>query len=260
MQNKIFSVKDKKILITGASTGLGRHFSRILVEAGAHVIACARRENLLQDLKNEVQDKIGKITILPLDILDYNSVDIKLTELFHRINGIDVLINNAGYSPKVKKPIFETNLDDWDEVFNTNLKALWNLTKITAKDMSTRKIQGSIINISSTVANRTRIGNPMYGISKTAVASLTQKLALEFAQYKIRVNAIAPGFFETDMNRNYILSPQGQETIKRTIPLERIGEYSELNGIIFLLSSNASTYITGECIFIDGGYVVNSVT
>lgn len=260
MQNKLFSVQSKKILITGASTGLGRHFAKTLAMAGAHVIVTARRESLLKELANEINSFSGKVTILPLDILDYKKVEHSLTELYNKIDGVDVLINNAGYSPKIKKPLFKTSLEDWDDILNTNLKALWHITNITAKSMSSKKIEGSVINISSTVANRTRMGNPIYGISKSAVASLTQKLSLEYSKYKIRVNAIAPGFFETDMNRNYILSPAGQDTIKRTIPLERIGNYSELEGVIFLLASNASTYITGECIFIDGGYVVNSVT
>ena len=145
-------------------------------------------------------------------------------------------------------------------IININLKAVWHFSNITAKDMSDRNINGSIINLSSTVANRTRLGNPMYGIAKAAVASLTQKLSLEYSKYKIRVNAIAPGFFETDINRNFLHSPLGKETITRTVPLERTGNLSELDGAIFLLSSNASSYMTGECIFIDGGYITNSIT
>jgi NAD(P)-dependent dehydrogenase (short-subunit alcohol dehydrogenase family) len=260
MQNKLFSVKDKKILITGATSGLGRHFACLLAKAGATVIACGRRKNLLNELELEIKKGNGNIILLPIDLIDYKGTENKLNEIFKQINGIDVLINNAGYSPTVKKPIFENTLNDWDEIININLKAVWHISNITAKDMSTRGIFGSIINISSTVANRTRLGNPMYGISKAAVASLTQKLSLEYSKYKIRVNAIAPGFFETEMNRTFLQSTLGQETIARTVPLARSGNPSELDGAIFLLASNASSYMTGECIFIDGGYITNSVT
>lgn len=260
MQNKLFSVKNKKILITGASSGLGRHFACILAKAGATVIACGRREHLLKELESEVKAEGGNIIPLPLDIVKFEESQTKLNELMKNLDGIDVLINNAGYSHKVKKILFESTLEDWDEIMNINLKAVWNCSNIVAKDMVTRNISGSIINISSTVANRTRLGNPMYGISKAAVSSLTQKLSLEYSKFKIRVNAIAPGFFETEMNQNFIQSPIGIDTIKRTIPLSRVGQPFELDGVIFLLASNASSYMTGECIFIDGGYVTNSIT
>ena len=260
MQNKLFSVKDKKILITGAGSGLGRHFTCLLANAGATVIACGRRKNLLDELEFEIKKNNGNIITLPIDLVNYNESENKINEILKQIDGIDVLINNAGYSPLVKKPTFENTVNDWDDIFNINLKTVWHISNLTAKDMSIRGTSGSIINISSTVANRSRIGNPMYGISKAAVASLTQKLALEYSKYKIRVNAIAPGFFETDINRNFLLSPLGKETISRTVPLERTGIPSELDGAIFLLASNASSYMTGECIFIDGGYITNSVT
>ena len=157
MQNKLFSVKNKKILITGATTGLGRHFSCLLAKAGATVIACGRRENLLNELEIEIKGNNGKIITFPIDLINFNESENKLKKIFEKIDGIDVLINNAGYSPKVKKTIFENTLDDWDEILNINLKAVWHISNITAKDMSTRNIFGSIINISSTVANRYQV-------------------------------------------------------------------------------------------------------
>lgn len=260
MISNIFSVKDKKILITGASAGLGAHYARILSQAGAHLILTGRREELLIKLAKEIETINTNVSIVPLDILDFATVEKKMQQIFDEKNGIDVLINNAGFSPKIKKTVFENNLSDWDQIIDTNLKSMWFLTKITAQDMQKRNIIGSIINISSTVANRSRLGNPIYGISKEAVVSLTKKYALEFAKFNIRVNAIAPGFFETDINRHFINSTQGQEVIARTIPFSRIGRYDELNGVIFLLASNASSYMTGECIYIDGGYIINSIS
>lgn len=260
MQNEIFSVKNKKILVTGATTGLGKHFACILAKAGASIIACGRKSNLLNELESEIKKDNGKINTFEFDLTNFDESEIILDKILKKFEGIDVIINNAGFSPKIKKQIFDIKLSDWDEILNINLKAIWHLSNIIAKDMVSRNISGSIINISSTVANRSRIGNPIYGISKSAVSSLTQKLSLEYSKYNIRVNAIAPGFFETDMNREYVLSPQGQETIKRTVPLGRTGNKNELNGAIFLLASNASSYITGECIYIDGGYIVNSIT
>ncbi len=260
MLNKLFSVKNKKILITGASAGLGAHYARILSQAGAHLILTGRREELLITLAKDLKNSNPNVSVVPFDILDFAIVEEKMQKIYDENHGIDVLINNAGFSPKIKKTVFDNNLSDWDQIIDTNLKSLWYLTKITAQDMQKRNISGSIINISSTVANRSRLGNPIYGISKEAVVSLTKKYALEFAKFNIRVNAIAPGFFETDMNQHFINTPQGQELINRTIPFSRIGSYDELNGTIFLLASNASSYITGECIYIDGGYIINSIS
>ncbi|BBH53152.1 SDR family NAD(P)-dependent oxidoreductase [Fluviispira sanaruensis] len=259
MQNKLFSVKNKKILITGASAGLGKHYAQVLAEAGAHIIACARREELLNDLVQEIKNKKGSIQSLVLDVTDFSDAEKKLTQLYSQLEGIDVLINNAGTTAKVKRPVIDITLEDWDDVMDTNLKSMWHISNITAKYMQKFSIKGSIINISSTAANRARAGNPIYGISKSAVIALTEKLAGEYAHYNIRVNSIAPGFFETDINKSFVQSEGGKEFLARTIPLGRKGEYEELEGAIFLFSSNASSYITGECLFVDGGYIINSL-
>ncbi|WP_161597555.1 SDR family NAD(P)-dependent oxidoreductase [Fluviispira multicolorata] len=259
MQNKLFSVKNKKILITGASSGLGRHYALTLANAGAFVIVCGRREQLLNEVVNEIKANNGKAKMLILDVTKFKESEEKLKELYSQIEGVDILINNAGCTARVKRPILDVTLEDWDEIIDTNLKSVWNISNITAKYMHKYSIKGSIINISSTVANRARIGNSIYGISKSAVVSLTQKLALEYAQFGIRVNAIAPGFFETDINSAFVKSEAGQELLKRSIPVARKGEFDELNGALFLFASNASTYITGECLFVDGGYIINSI-
>lgn len=260
LQEDLFSVKNKKILVTGASSGLGAHYAKVLAQAGAYVILCARRKEHLLNVAKEIEQFSPYVRILVLDILQYQDVKSQVLELYNELNGIDVLINNAGFSPKIKKPFFENDTSDWDQILDTNLKALWLLTKITAEDMYKRGITGSIINISSTVANRTRLGNPIYGIAKAGVVSLTQKIALELAKYRIRVNAIAPGFFETDINSHFLQSSQGYDLISRTVPLARVGNYDELNGALFLLASNASSYITGECLYVDGGYITNAIT
>ncbi|WGL59839.1 SDR family NAD(P)-dependent oxidoreductase [Pigmentibacter sp. JX0631] len=260
MQNELFSVKNKKILITGASSGLGAHYAEVLAKAGAHLFLIARREEQLKNLVKSLNKENANVMYLSLDLTNLNLLQKSISELLNKINGVDVLINNAGYSPKIKKSVFELENSDWNDIFDINLKSMWYLTTIVANNMQLNKINGSIINISSTVANRTRIGNPLYGISKSAVISLTKKYAVEFAKYNIRVNSIAPGFFETDMNRHFIQTQQGKDFLEKTIPLGRKGNYDELNGALFLFASNASTYITGESIFVDGGYIANSIS
>nr|BFD32219.1 SDR family oxidoreductase [Pigmentibacter ruber] len=259
MQNELFSVKNKKILITGASSGLGAHYAEVLAKAGAHLFLLARRKENLQYIVTNLQKINPNIEYLVLDITNFDLLQKTIINLLDKINGIDVLINNAGYSPKIKKNVFDLEISDWDDIFDINLKSMWYLSNIVAKNMQLNTIKGSIINISSTVANRTRIGNPFYGIAKSAVVSLTKKYAVEFAKYNIRVNSIAPGFFETDMNRHFIQTQQGQEFLERTIPLGRKGNFDELNGVLFLFASSASSYITGECVFVDGGYITNSI-
>lgn len=259
MQNTPFSLQNKTILITGAGAGLGEHFAKTLASHGAHVILSGRREERLSKVCGEIQKNGGTASSFPFDVSDFEHLEENVTHLFNQFGKIDVLVNNAGVSTQIKKEAWEYSYEDWDGVMNTNLKAVWFLSNLVAKKMMEKGTKGNIVNIASTVVNRTRLKNPIYGISKTAVASLTTKLACEYASHNIRINAIAPGFFETDINRNYVQSEQGQAFIQRGIPLARTGNLSELEGPLLLLTSDASSYMTGECIFVDGGLVGNAL-
>lgn len=259
MVHDIFSMENKTVFVTGAGRGLGKHFSKTLSSKGAHVILSGRNLNLLKETSQEIQNEGGKCSYFQMDITDFDHLKKNSSQLFDRFGRIDVLVNNAGVSNKIKKQSWEYDFEDWDAIFDTNLKAMWFLSNLFAKKMMEDGIQGNIVNIASTVANRTRPKNPIYGISKSAVESLTKKMAYEYAKYGICINAIAPGFFMTDINRNYLESEQGQEYIKKGVPLSRTGNLDELNGPLLLLSSRASSYMIGECLFVDGGLIVNAM-
>ena len=194
-----------------------------------------------------------------MDITDFNNVQNHVESIFARFIKVDVLVNNAGLTSKIKKESFEYTASEWDDIFNTNVKAAWVLTNSIVKKMISLNIHGSIINISSSVSVRPRHKDVIYGTSKGAVVALTKNLAIDYAKYNIRINAIAPGVFEVDRTRNYIQSAAGQELVQNRIPMQKAGNSNDLDGPLLLLASDASKYMTGECIHVDGGLVTGAL-
>lgn len=252
-------MENKTVFVTGAGSGLGKHFSKILSQQKAFVILSGRNKENLEQTALEIQDEHGKCAVFPFDVSDYENLEKKVSSAFEQFGKIDVLVNNAGVSTSVKKESWQYTFEDWDHVLNTNLKSVWFLSNLMAKKMMDLKSQGSIVNIASMVANRSRAKNPIYGISKAAVESLTKKMAFEYAPHGIRINAIAPGFFETDINRQYLQSEQGKQVILSSVPVKHVGQLSDLNGPLLLLASDASAYMTGSCLFVDGGLICNGI-
>lgn len=252
----IFSLAGKTILVTGASSGLGRHFATALAEAGATIVGAARRLDALGELVAEIGGKGGTAHAVRMDVTDVASVRAGVEEAARLTGGIDGLINNSGVNRR--GPLLDIGEADWDAVIDTNLKGVWAVGTEVARKMADRGKGGSIVNIASLLSFRQSVGATPYAVSKAGVVQLTQQMALEWAANGIRVNAIAPGYFETDLNREFLRSEAGQKVISR-IPFRRVGEYRELTGAMLLLVSDAGSYISGSTLSVDGGHRVNSI-
>ena len=253
----IFDIAGKAILITGASSaGLGRHFALNLAEAGAVVVVAARREEALRELVAEIEAKGGKAHAVKMDVTEMTSVRAGVAEAVRLAGRLDGLINNSGIVERA--PLLEQSEESWDRVLDTNLKGVWAVGCEVARAMVARGTGGSIVNMASLLGFRQSPGNTAYAVSKAAVIQLTQQMAIEWTQYGIRVNALAPGYFETDINRKFLRSEQGEKIVRR-IPMGRVGHYHELDGPLLLLLSEAGSYMTGSIISVDGAHRLNPV-
>ena len=254
--DNIFSLSGKTILVTGASSGLGRNFAIALAEAGATIIGAARRIDALGELVAEITGKGGAALAVPMDVTDMASVRAGVAEAARLSGGIDGLVNNSGVNRR--GPLLDIGEADWDAVIDTNLKGVWAVGTEVARHMADRGKGGSIVNTASLLSFRQSPNATPYAVSKAAVVQLTQQMALEWAANGIRVNAIAPGYFETDLNRDFLRSEAGQKIVSR-IPFRRVGEHRELTGAMLLLLSDAGSYITGSTISVDGGHRVSAI-
>src|SRR5471030_1481571 len=250
--SKRFDLGGKVALVTGASSGLGSHFAHCLGEAGASVVIAARRADRLQSLQAELTAKGVTAKSVDLDVQSADSVAAAL----EAAGPLDIVVNNAGIS--IVKPALEMPEKDWDAVVDTNLRGAWLVAQGAAKRWVADKRPGSIVNIASILGLRTIGQVAPYNASKAGLIHLTHALALEWARYRIRVNAIAPGYVETEINSGFFKTDAGQAMMKR-VPMRRIGTPAELDGALLLLASEASSYMTGSVIVVDGGHVVSSL-
>ncbi len=238
-------------LITGASRGLGRHFARTLSRAGAKVAACGRSKDLLQELIEEITADGGSAWSFRLDVTDSANVAATVKSVTENLGPINILVNNAGIA--IIKPALDVGEADWDTVIDTNLKGVWLVAHAVAQEMVKNGTGGKIINIAS-VASTTVLGRASsYCASKAGVTQLTRALAVEWARYGIQVNAIAPGYIGTDMNKEFFDSALGHKVVER-IPQRKIGTPGDLDGALMLLASDASRFMTGSVILVDGGH------
>ena len=247
-----FDLTGKSALITGGGTGLGRFYAKQLAEAGARVVLCARRVEKLQDCAKEINANGGTAECYPMDVTDIDSIQIAL-ENGSRNGVISIVVNNAGVFASGLM-LHETE-DEWDAVMATNLKGAWLVAREAVARMSEAKTGGSIINISSMLGIASQKGTAPYGASKAALLHLTRNMALEWAKFGVRTNAIAPGSFSSDMADEFLESDLGQVMLSR-IPLRRFGNHADLAGPILLLASNASAFLTGVTLPIDGGHTI----
>ena len=248
-------MQGKVALITGASSGLGQHFARVLAGAGAKVAVTARRRDKLQTLAAEINDAGGSALAVGMDVADRMSVTDALDEIAAEMAVPNVLVNNAGVASG--SAALDVTDADWHAVIDTNLQGAWIVAQETARRMRDHG-GGNIINTASILGLRVSAGVAPYAISKAAVLQMTKVLALELARYKVRVNALAPGYIETDLNEAYLQSDAGLAMIKR-IPMRRAGRMHDLDGPLLLLASDASAYMTGAVIPVDGGHLVNTL-
>lgn len=242
----------KRALVTGASSqGLGRFFALTLADAGCEVMLAARRVEPMQKLAKQIEARQVRADVIRLDVTDRESVDQALDEQV-----FDIVVNNAGTS--VAKPVLDQSFDDFDRIIKTNLYGTWLVSTAAARAMKAAGRSGSIINIASITGLRQAEYLTPYAVSKSGVIHLTKQLALELARYNIRVNAIAPGYFESDLTREYLRSGKGEKLLQR-IPMRRFGDYESLRGPLLLLASDHSAYITGAVIPVDGGHLLSTL-
>ena len=251
-----FSLKGRACLVTGASSGLGAHFARVLADAGAAVVLAARRTDRLEALAAAIGAAGGKAVAVALDVTDPASVGRAFEAAEAALGPITILVNNAGV-PSAKY-FLKTSEDDWRAVMAVNLDGVFRVGQAAARRMVANKTGGSIINIASILAFSAMKTLAPYCASKAAVIQLTKVMALELARDKVRVNAIAPGYFSTELNEAFWSTDSGRRLIAR-IPLERLGDVDELNGPLLLLASDAGRFMTGSVITVDGGQLLVGV-
>jgi NAD(P)-dependent dehydrogenase (short-subunit alcohol dehydrogenase family) len=243
----------KAALITGASSGLGRHFALTLARAGADVGLAARRVEMLESLAAEVAKTGRKAVAIQLDVADAGNVTLAVEQTAAALGGLDILVNNAGMAPG--DAALDVDEATWDRCMDTNLKGAWLMAQAAARQMIRGGKGGAIVNIASHLSVRVQNGTAPYAISKAGLLQMTKALALEWARYGIRVNALAPGYIETDISRDFMTSEGGQRMLK-AIPQRRFGQPEDLDGALLFLSSDASQYVTGIFLPVDGGHTL----
>jgi NAD(P)-dependent dehydrogenase (short-subunit alcohol dehydrogenase family) len=242
----------KTALVTGASAGLGAHFSHVLARHGVHVLLAARRAPALSDVVAGIIATGGHASAIELDVSNADSV----RALENVLGSIDIVVNNAGVVRG--GPALEQSESDWDIVMDTNLKGMFLVAQACGRAMRAHARGGSIINVASILGLRQTGQVLPYAVSKAGVIQLTKSLALELARFGIRVNALAPGYLDTDLNRGFLGSESGAAMVRR-IPQRRVGQLRELDGPLLLLASDASSYMTGSVLAVDGGHLVSGL-
>ena len=243
-------------LITGASGGLGQHFATVLARAGAQVVLAARRLDRLEALASTLRDDGFAACAVTCDVRATHSVDAALNWITGEVGCPGILVNNAGVV--VSKPLLEHSEADWDRVVDTDLKGAWLMASGVARRLVGSGRRGRIINIASILGQQPIVRVPSYAAAKAGLLHLTRAMALELAPAGITVNAIAPGYIETDLNREFLASERGRELVGR-IPFGRVGRPEDLDGALLLLASKAADYMTGTTITVDGGHLVAGV-
>ncbi len=247
----VFRLDGKIALVTGASSCIGAQTVKLFSSLGAKVIAAARREDRLQDLANQYPDVMAVRCDVGVEADCKNLVDTIINEY----GKIDILINNAGISDPI--PALEEDLDLFKRVIQIDLISCFHLAQLCAQHMETQESGGAIVNVASIhgFVGSSPNNQPGYTAAKGGLINLTRELALEWARHGIRVNAIAPGYITTELTDEMIAGESGRKWIERNTPMRRPGEVTELDGAMLLLASDAGSYITGETIAIDGGWL-----
>ncbi len=246
MLDDLFSLRGQRALVTGASGGLGAHFARVLHAAGAHVTLAARRGAACAALAEELGD--GGAEAVALDVTDAGSVAAAF-EGRH----VDILVNNAGIA--ATRPFLDHEPEEWDRVVGTNLRGCFLVGQAAARGMAERGAGGAIVNVASILAGRVIPGVASYAAAKAGLVHLTRQMAVELARHSIRVNALAPGYVASDINREFFDSEAGRAMVRR-VPQRRLGSPEDLTGPLLLLCSRAGAHMTGSVVTVDGGHSV----
>lgn len=247
----------KRVLITGASSGLGENFARLAARCGAHVVIGARRRDRLDALAPELR-QLGApgVRVLTLDVASEASIDAAFAELDAAGEALDVVVNNAGVSGGALA--LDVSTTDFDALMTINVRGVWLVSQRAARRWKAAGRGGAIVNIASIQGERVAPGITPYSTSKAAVVHMTKSLALEWARWGIRVNAIEPGYIGTEMTDEMWTTDYGKALIKR-IPMRRLGKPEELNGLFLLLATEAGSWMTGACVPVDGGHLCSTL-
>ncbi|MFN0164303.1 MAG: SDR family oxidoreductase [Burkholderiales bacterium] len=248
-----FNLSGKVALVTGASSGLGERFAQVLAAAGATVALAARRVERLKELRAEIDAEGGEAHVYALDVTDMASIRACVAAVEADLGKIDILVNNSGVSATAR--IVDVTEADYDQVMSTNTKGAFFVAQQVGRVMIEHKTPGRIINIASVGGIKVLPQLAVYCMSKAAAVQMTRAMALEWGRYGINVNAILPGYIETEMNSAHFRAPAGQKLVER-LPRRRVGKPEDLDGILLLLASDASGFVNGAAISADDGMAV----
>ena len=250
--HQLFDLTGKVAIVTGASRGLGQSMAKALADAGADVVLAARTMPRLEELAESIEKSGRRALPLRCDVGRYEEVQKMVQATIGTMKKVDILVNNAGLA--INRSFKDLNYDEWERHIRVNLSSAFSTCKAVAPFMVKNRV-GKVINISSVLGMRATWNSLAYCTTKAALIQFTRTLAFEWARYKINVNSIAPGYFKTEMSNVVEEYPETKRMVLEHIPFGRMGEPEELNGAIIFLSSNASDYITGQTLFVDGGYL-----
>lgn len=248
------SLAGRRALVTGASGGLGEHFAMLLARCGAEVALTARRLPECERVRDEIIGVGGKAVAIAIDVSKAASVKAGVAQAAAELGGLDILINNAGIAST--EPLLDLDEAGWDRIIDTNLKGAFLVAQAAAHAMMADKRGGAIVNVASILGLRIAAQVAAYAAGKAGLVQLTKSMALEWARHGIRVNALCPGYVETDINRDFFATDGGQTMIKR-IPQRRLPKPEDLDGALLLLCSDAGAAITGAAIPVDGGHLIS---
>ena len=250
----LFDLTEKVVLVIGGSRGIGLGAAKAFASAGAKVVIANRTYEEGQKAARGISDQGGNAVALPVDVQNSESVNALVSKVLETFSRIDVLVNSAGV--QLRKPALEFQESEWDRIININLKGTFLVCQAVGREMVKRR-KGKIINLSSVAAHVGLHNRAPYCTAKAGVSMLTRVLALEWAPYGVNVNCVAPGYTRTELLEDlFKKDPNFADTIKQVIPMGRIGETFDLDGVFLLLGSEASDFITGQTLYIDGGFTI----
>jgi NAD(P)-dependent dehydrogenase (short-subunit alcohol dehydrogenase family) len=245
-----FDLHGKVAIVTGGGRGIGKAIALGLAGAEAKVVVCSRTQKEIEEVAGEISRLGGKALPVPVDLTVPEQLETLVNTTVREFGRVDILVNNAARS--FLRSLMDLREDGWDKVFNTNVKAVWLLSRLVAKRMMEQK-SGRIINITTVGAEKAELGMAAYGCSKAALKMLTRCMAREWAQFGINVNAVGPGLTRTDFSKPIWSNPEVAKHVAMAIPKGRLAEPEEIVGAVLFLASDAAGFITGQSIYVDGG-------